>query len=522
MNMVGRREKTVAFIDIGTNAIRLLLARFHPNLTYTILSQQKEIVRLGEDAFDDDTLRPAAMQRALEVCKQFRSMAHSNDAQEIVAVATSATREAVNKDEFVSLLRRQAQLNVHTVSGMEEARLIYLGVANSYDLRGRTALFVDIGGGSTELIVGDQDNYQMLDSLKLGAIRLGSALFARHDSGPVKPRHYKVVRQYVLNSAIRSLQKLKDYKFDMAVGSSGTVETLASMAAYKFLGRPRRKDDPLTLEQLSGLVKHLCSLTLEERAKVPGMNLRRADIIIPGAAILETLMEELGIPEMYISDNSMQHGLMVDYMLKHGYLQRQEGESFRLENVRRLARKLQVDMAHAEKVRALSVAMFDSAKRAGLHELDEQHRELMEYAAILHDVGIFLSYSNHEAHSYYLVKNSALEGFDQDELQTIASLAYFHRKRFPQNKHPEFKAVPASQRKAVREMSILLRMAESLDRSHTGVVQNALLRRRGQNALLEVICSQSADLEMWGMDAHAKSFERIFNTPLTTKMVLRT
>lgn len=514
-----QREKTVAFIDIGTNSIRFLLARFHPNRTHTILSVQKETVRLGENEFTDNVLRPAAMERALQVCKQFSSMAHKNDVDEIVAVATSATREAHNKDEFIKMLRRQAKLNVHPISGFEEARLIYLGIAHSLDLKGKTALFIDIGGGSTELIVGDQHNYKALDSLKLGAVRLGSMLLARNDKKPVKPKQYKVIRQYVLNSAIRSLQKLKTYKFDVAIGSSGTIENLAEIAAYKYLGRPHRREDALTLEQLNGIVKELCALPLKERSRVAGINSRRADIIIPGASILQTIMKELEIPQIQVTDLSMQHGLLVDYMLKHGYLQREGAGSIRLESVLRFARKLQVDLAHAEKVRSLAVSMFDSGKRAGFHKMEASYRELVEYAALLHDVGIFLSYSNHEAHSYYLIKNAGLEGFDQDELQTIASLAYFHRKRYPQDKHPEFNGLEGAARKAMRQASVLLRIAETLDRSHTGVVKTALLRRRVKDAVLEVVSSQSAELEMWGLDTHIRVFERAFNTSLTAKIV---
>lgn len=520
VNRIPKQDKTVAFIDIGTNSIRFLLARFHPNLTHSIISVQKETVRLGENEFTDDMLRPAAMERALQVCKQFTTMARKNEADEIIAVATSATREARNKDEFIKLLRKQAKLNVHPISGFEEARLIYLGISNSLDLKGKTALFIDIGGGSTELIVGDQQNYKLLDSLKLGAVRLGSMLFARNDSKPVKPKQYKVVRQYVMNSAIRSLQKIKATKFDLVIGSSGTVENLAEIAARKYFGRAHRPDDVLTLDQLNGVVKELCSLPLKERAKMEGINSRRADIIIPGACILQTIMKELEIEQIQVTELSMQHGLLVDYMMKNGYLQRQESGSFRLDNVQRFARRLQVDMPHAEKVRSLALSMFDSAKRAGFHKIDAPHRELMEYAAILHDVGIFLSYSNHEAHSYYLIKNAGLEGFDQDELQTIASLAYFHRKRFPQDKHTEFSAVQERERKAVRQISVLLRIAETLDRSHTGVVKTAVLRRRGDEALLEVSCSQSAELEMWGLEAHNRAFERAFNTSLTAKMVL--
>jgi exopolyphosphatase / guanosine-5'-triphosphate,3'-diphosphate pyrophosphatase len=510
-NKAPRGEKTVAFIDMGTNSIRLLLVRFHPNLTYTVLSVQKETIRLGEDEFTTGALRPEAMQRAAQVCKHFADMARVNRADEIIAVATSATREASNKDQFLRLLRKQAKVNMHTVSGTEEARLIYLGVTNGFDLKGGRALFIDIGGGSTELIVGDQNNYETLDSLKLGAIRLSSLFFTAKDTEEISPKKYKAIREYVRNSAIRSLQKLSWYNFDFAVGSSGTIENLANVTAYRVFGRPRAEEDVFTYEQLSKTTKYLCSLNLKERAEVAGLNTRRADIIIGGAAILHVVMKELEIDELRITDQGMQHGLLVDYMLKHGYLQRTEQGSLRTESVQRFARKMQVDMDHAKKVRDLSLAMFDSAREAGLHKIDDRHRELLEHAAILHDLGIFLSYSGHEAHSYYLIRNSNLVGFDQDELQVIASLAYFHRKRFPSTKYPEFTALEESSHDPVQQMAILLRIAEGLDRSHQGSVIDARFQRKKKEAVLEVECSGDCQLEMWSLEDHAKVFRKAFD-----------
>lgn len=512
-------EKTVAFIDIGTNSVRLLLVRLHTNLTYTILSVQKETVRLGEGEFINDTLKQEAMQRALDVCKQFAEMARSNSAEEIVAVATSATREARNKATFLTMLRKQAKLDVHTVSGPEEARLIYLGVSNGFDLKGKRALFIDIGGGSTELIVGDQQEFDSLDSLKLGAIRLSSKFFPNGDADEVSPKKYKAIRQYVYNSAIRSLQKLQWQNVDFAIGSSGTIENLANIAAYRYYNRPLNKDDVFTYEQISEVIKSLCALDLKERAKVPGIIPRRADIIIGGAAILHTIMKELKIGELGVTDQGMQHGLLVDYMLKHGYLKREGKVSIRREDVVRFARKLQVDMQHAEKVRELALQMFDSGRDEGLHNIDDHHRELLEHAAILHDLGIFLSYTGHEAHSYYLIKHNAWVGFDQDEVQVMASLAYFHRKRFPQAKHPEFSALPQVSRKPVQQMAILLRIAESLDRSHKGAVRRVGFRVKKDEAILDVTCTQDCQLELWGLDDHVKVFRRAFDYSLEPHLV---
>ncbi len=198
--------KVVAFLDLGTNSIRLLLVRVNPNLSYSVLSRQKEVVRLGEGEFIDQALQPEAMQRAAHICRQFAELARSRQAQEIIAVATSATREATNQNEFVQLLKEQAGLDVHVVSGKEEARLIYLGVSSGIHLGESKALFIDIGGGSTETIAGDQRQYDFLETHRLGAIRLASLFFLPDEAGPVDADRYELIKNYVRNSIVRTVQ----------------------------------------------------------------------------------------------------------------------------------------------------------------------------------------------------------------------------------------------------------------------------------------------------------------------------
>ncbi len=274
------RGRVVAFVDIGTNSIRMLLVRINLNQSFTILNAEKEIVRLGEGEFVDQHLRAEAMQRAAVVCGTFSEMAQAYGAQEIIAIATSATREAENKKEFLRLLAEKAGIEVRTISGMEEARLIYLGLSSGVHLSEQQAVFIDIGGGSTEVIVGDQVQYHYLDSLKLGAIRLSTLFFLPEETGPVPDERFALIQQYVRNAAIRTLQRVRQYRLDLAVGSSGTIENLADIAAFHFYGRHREPDDVLQYAHLEEVVRMLRGLPLEERRKVPGMSPARADIII--------------------------------------------------------------------------------------------------------------------------------------------------------------------------------------------------------------------------------------------------
>lgn len=516
-------SRVVAFIDIGTNSLRLLLVRINPNQSYTVLSDQKEVVRLGEGEFIEGRLQPGAMQRAALVARKFAEMARQNGAKEIMAVATSATREAENRPEFLRRLKREAQLDVHVISGMEEARLIYLGVSSGMHLGDKKALFIDIGGGSTEVIVGDQQSYDHLDSLKLGAIRLTSLFFLPEESGPVLPERYALIQQYVRNTAVRTIQATAKYSLDFAVGSSGTIENLADIAVLKFLKRRRQREDILQYAQLHQAVEMLCALPLEERRRVPGINPGRADIIIGGAAIIETLMHDLDILELRVSDRGLRDGLLVDYLSREPGTAALQKTSVRARSVLHLGRLCNIDEIHARHVAHLALELFDSAAQAGLHRFGEAERELLEYSALIHDVGMFLAYSNHQEHSYYLIRNADLLGFDQREIAIMASAALFHRKAMPnKKKHPEFAALDRRAQKVVELFALLLRVAESLDRSHTGVVLDAWLRplQTGEIAL-EIHGNGDCQLEIWGVQTHTEDFANVFGRKLVIETNLQ-
>jgi exopolyphosphatase/guanosine-5'-triphosphate,3'-diphosphate pyrophosphatase len=512
---VGPDKHVVAFLDIGTNSVRMLLARIDPNHSFSVISQQKEVVRLGEGEFRDRQLQPAAIRRAVIVCSQFVQMAKAHGATEIIAVATSASREATNQAVFLRRLNREAQLDCRVISGKEEARLIYLGVVSGLNLGEKRALFIDIGGGSTEVIVGTQSQHDFLDSLKLGAIRLTSRFFQPGDVGEVSPKLYQQIKQYVRTTAVRTLQQLKQWRTDIAVGSSGSICNLAEITYRLIHKRPWKKDDSITLADLKQVATTLCECTLEERAKLPGINPERADIIVAGAAILETILEDLEVNELRVSERGLREGLPIDYMSRMEHLPPLELRSFRERSVFQLGRSCNFDEAHAKNVVRLSHQLFDSAFQLGLHKLGEWERELLEYASLLHDIGSFLSYNNHREHSYYFIRNADLLGFDNTELAIVAATALFHGKALPQMKHPEFAELDKRSRKIVRILCVFLRMAEALDRSHVGAVLQARLHRSAIDTIaLEVTSANECQLELWGVKRYELSFEQVFHQKL--------
>lgn len=513
--------RIVAFIDIGTNSVRMLIVRFNPNHSYSILSRQKQQIRLGEGEFDDEEIKSDAIERACLVCRKFVDLARTFNTEEFVAVATSAAREASNQNELLTRLRRDAMLDVRVISGREEARLIYLGVSSAMHLGDRQAFFIDIGGGSTEISLGGQRQYQILDSFKLGAIRLTNLFFPKNFTGPVPPDQYRTIQQYVQNEIIRPVQNMRRQRIELAVGSSGTVMNLAEIAEKLYHPHDAPAELVLNYRDLRKVIDLLCSLPLDQRKKIPGINSERADIIVAGAAILDTFMKELSIETLMTTSRGLQDGLLVDYLSRMDNFPLFGTLSPRESSVLQLGRSCGINESHARTVTSLVLEIFDSAKEIKLHHFGDPDRELLEYAAFLHDIGSFISFTNHHAHSYYIIKNSELLGFDQKEIDIMANIARFHRKKKPRRKHLEVLDLDEREQEMVMILSTFVRLGESLDRSHAGLVQHARFVKNEKNeVVLEIMAQDDCQLEVWGVEAEKRAFEKVFGKNLVVKTVL--
>lgn len=437
-------SRVVAFVDLGTNSVRLLVVRVGTGRSYTVLAREKETIRLGEGEFGTGRLQPAAMDRAAAACRRFMEVARDLGAEDVVAVATSATREAENRDEFLALLQAEAGLAVRVIPGEEEGRLVHLGTALSGAMGTDECLCIDIGGGSTEISVGDSRVCRRAVSLKLGAIRL-SALFPADADGRVSPETYAAMQAHVLEVAGDALADLRDAGAARAFGGSGTIEKLAATA-----GDEKR----LAYEDLVATVRRLCPMTLEERRQVAGINRRRADIIVGGAAVLETLMAELRLPALQVSHSGVREGLLADYLAGTWNL------PDRRKSVLALARTFETDEGHREAVAGLALALFDSGQTAGLPPLGEKERELLEYAAHLHDVGALVSLQDAHQHSGYIIRHADLPGFSREEKVLISEIVRGAGKKAPGGK--SFQRLSPENALAVRTLAALLRIADRL------------------------------------------------------------
>lgn len=513
--------KPFAVIDIGTNSIRLGVVQPEVNHTYTILSQQKEVVRLGEGEFATNQLTPAAMDRGVLVLRRFADVARGYGVSDLTVLGTSALREAQNQSEFLERAEQEAGVEVHVISGAEEARLIYLGVVSGLDLGGQRALVMDIGGGSTELAVGDSSGSEVLESLKLGAIRV-AGIFTEGETGPIEPQLFRRIQEYARGVAVHSVQRVKQAGFDVMYGSSGTILNLAEIAARaKGETTAGARNYFVRLEDLEATAARLCALNLEQRRKVPGINPERADIIVAGAAVLTAIMGAVGAPGLYTSDRALREGTIVDRLgrVVVGGPEALLADSVRNRSVFQLARRCQFEEEHAKQVARLSCSMFDQFKELGLHNFGDAERELLYFAAILHDIGGFISYSDHQKHGYYLVQNSPLLGFDGTEIQMLAAMVLHHRKGLPKRKEEAMVELTKRQREVVTILSTILRLAEAMDRGHLAEVAEirCAIENRGETLVIEIVSEKECQLELWGLENQKNAVRDIFGKRLDAR-----
>lgn len=517
------KNKVLTFIDIGTNSIRLLIVRMNANASYRVLREDKEVVRLGENEYENGCyLKKEAMDRAVLVCKKFAEVAKTYGSSRIIAAATAATRDAGNQNEFLSRLHDEAGLQVKIIPGKEEARLIYLGVSSGAHIGDDTTVFIDLGGGSTEIAIGNQWGYKYLDSLKLGSIRLTSMFLKGKAEKPVDEETYEQMKLYCKNMMLRVLEEIKKYDIKYAYGSSGTIVNLAEIASKINRLRTHKRDLTLLHSDLKKVSRSLRALSIEDRKKFPGINPERADIIICGAVILDALMDGFKLEEIRPSERGLLQGMLIDELSTRKDSSKYYKISVRERSILQLGRSCNLKERHANTVAMISLQLFDSGRNIRLHNLEANDRELLKFAALLHDVGDFVSYTDHNIHSHYMIKNSELLGFDQKEINIIANVARYHNKKTPNKKEIEDRDMDEDAFRKIEILSGILRVAESLDRSHTSPVKKASFTCNDKDKK-EVACTiwpeKDCQLEKWGIEANKSSFEKTFGKKLKLKIV---
>jgi exopolyphosphatase/guanosine-5'-triphosphate,3'-diphosphate pyrophosphatase len=472
----GTTGRPLAAIDIGTNSFHMVVARVGdvPSEvgvgTFEVIAREKEVVRLGSSSGDMKRLAPDAIDRGVAALGRMARIAAIHDA-DVTAVATSAVREAGNAQEFIDRARDEAGVEVEVISGVEEARLIHLGVLQAVPVYDQRLVLIDIGGGSTEILVGERGDTLAAGSLKLGAIRLTRRFF-RTDR--LHPGAVEACRRHVRATLAPMVREVERHGFEVAVASSGTAQTVATMAHQLRdgdVGDLRTYNNfVMSADEIDGVVALLASVdTVEERRRLPGLDSSRADIILGGALILEQAVHELGVRELVISDNALREGVLLDALDRRRGATMHHLRDLRRRSVLQLAAAMDDEPEHSARTAALALDLFDATAR--WHGLGPDRRELLEAAALLANVGQAISHSEHHKHSYYVIRHSdRLSGFNDHEIELIALVARYHRKSAPKPKHTEFARLRPADQEDVRTLAGVLRVGIALDRSHAGPV----------------------------------------------------
>jgi exopolyphosphatase/guanosine-5'-triphosphate,3'-diphosphate pyrophosphatase len=503
----------IAAIDIGTNSVHMIVVRVRPDRSFEVIDREKFMVRLGAGGLDGRALTAEAMTAGLQALSTFRRLADSHGVEEILAVATSATREARNGDEFLARIERETGIRPMVITGAEEARLIHQAAVYGVDVASARAVVIDIGGGSVEITLGTGTAIQLARSFKIGAIRL-TERFVKSD--PISERDERRLARHVLDEIDRHCGQIAAIGFDRVIGTSGTILSLGTVAATETRGSEpaELRNLRVAAKQIRRVRREVCERNLEQRLLIPGLDPRRADLVVGGAVLLDTILRRLDAEELTLCDLALREGLVLDYVRRH---KKEIAQADLIPDVRRrstieLAERCNYFAVHAQQVSRLALALFDQTRAT--HGLTDREREWLEYASLMHDLGVHISYPRHHRHSYSVIKNGDLRGFEPEEIEVMALVARYHRRGTPKRSHEEYGQLRPPLRRAVRILASILRLAESLDRSHAQVVSALELQDHGKDLLLELRAAGDAELEVWAAQRHVQPFEELMEKPV--------
>ena len=501
----------LAAIDIGTNSIHMIVVKVRPDLSFEVIDREKDMVRLGAGGLDGRSITPTAMAAALQTLAKFKRLAESHKVDEIVAAATSATREADNGGDFIAEVDRLTGIRIKVISGTEEARLIHLAAGYGVDIGASTGVVVDIGGGSVEVTLGTARQMTLGRSFKVGVIRL-TERFVKSD--PLSGRDEHRLVKHLNREMGDYLDQVAQRGYDRVIGTSGTILSLGALAAQQHVPVEELRNLRVPAKALHRLRKKLTSLTLEERLAVPGLDPRRADLSVAGSVLLDTIVRRLNADEFTLCDLALREGLVLDYIHRNSARIRkvERYPDVRRRSVIELGERCGYWPEHAQQVARLALAIFDQTR--SVHGLGDRERDWLEFGGLLHDVGVHISYERHNRHSYYLIKNGDLRGFDPQEIEIIALIARYHRQGTAKKSHSGYGDLKGSKRRAVKALSAMVRLAEGLDRSHSQALAGIDLYPRADDYLARLRTAGDAELEVWAAHRHVAPLERVLGKPI--------
>jgi len=505
----------IASIDCGTNSFHLMIGQISAQGQVEVIDRQKDMVRLGDSTFQSGVIAPESFARAAEALRGFRRLCDTHQVDALLAVATSAAREADNGGEFVRAMRDETGIDLHVITGDEEARLIYLGARSVLPLGNRRALLFDIGGGSVEIMVCDARELYFQRSLKLGVLRLLQSFSLEQPTIDERAQLAEFCHR-ALEKIAAPIQRIG---FDFVAISAGTGRALAELCAPT-VQRPDATGDKGKTERsklvrfsdIYALEQRLFAMSPAERQRMPGLDPRRADSILPGVVLVRSLLEVFHADEYVLCEAGLREGLIFDYAQKNrpDIQLSDEFPDLRRRSVVSLMRRCQAREQHAQHVGRLALDLFRGLRP--LHGLANSEGELLEFAALLHDIGFYIAASKHHKHAQYLVENVGLSGFTVEEIKILAQCVRYHRKATPKDTHEGFTQLGEPQRRKVRLLASILRVADGLDRTNRQIIQAVRVRIQSKDIELTLAAPLGSDLELelWSARRKADLMEEVF------------
>jgi exopolyphosphatase/guanosine-5'-triphosphate,3'-diphosphate pyrophosphatase len=500
----------VGVVDMGSNAIRFVIADFVGPTTWTPLVSERIPVRLADHAFEAGVLSAEAIGAAVAVMERFRDVLAEHDVRHYRAVATSAVRESANRRSLVKEVRERTGLRLEVISGAEEARLVYWAARSRVSLGNEPWLMADLGGGSLEIAVVDGDEIHSIESLAIGTVRL---LEEFESAGPDRIR--RLLDEYVTGLRFTSYEDLEVAGY---VASGGNIDDLARVAGAE---PDERGVSLVSLRDLKKAIETLAGMTVEERIEEFDLRENRADVIVPAAMVYARLAERFGVSRIHVPNVGVKEGAMIDLVDdvtasdRHGARHAREVVAGAVA----LGRRFRFEEAHGLQVARLSELLFDSL--VDVCDLDAKDREILVAAAILHDVGQRIAYKRHHKHSYYLISESEIPGLDLDEVEIVANVARYHRRADPTVKHPPYEALTEEDRERVTRLSSILRIADALDREHVQNVSDITVEIDDERIVIELEGEGDFELERWAIERKKALFEKTFDLEIVVAEAVR-
>ncbi len=497
---------TLAAIDIGSNAIRLLIAAVHGDRSIQVVENIREPVRLGQEVFTSGRIAEETIERAAEAFTRFKTLIESHGVSWKKAVATSATREALNRELFIDRIEQAGGVEVSVISGEEEARLIHLAVSSRVHLKNKRAMLIDIGGGSVEITLVADGQILSTESYRMGTVRLLQVLGEKRHG---EKQFNQLVREYVDATQKRVKKELGKERIDVCVGTGGNVESLGDLRKELF-GKDR--NSVIAADELDALVRKLQSMTYEERVQQLRLRPDRADVIVPAAIVLQKVVKLAGVDEVQIPAVGLKDGLLID-MIQELYGEKKISPREQvLTSALQIGRKYMFDEQHGLAVARYATQLFDATR--ALHNLPVEYRTLLEVAALLHDVGSFINMTGHHKHTYYLLTATPIIGLSKEQNALVANIARYHRKSFPKISHEGYAALSPRDRVIVSKLAALLRLADAMDNEHAAKVESFTVEYKKPKFIIALKGEGDLLLEKWALMNKSAMFEQVYNVKL--------